>query len=67
MINVSLNNHATELPDNTPLSEALTQWQYGDKKLAVAINGTFVPRSQYAHYRLQEGDQLDIVRPVGGG
>ncbi|WP_347332310.1 sulfur carrier protein ThiS [Marinimicrobium locisalis] len=67
MINVSLNNEPAELSDKTLLSEALKQWEYGDQKLAVAINGEFVPRSRYGDITLQEGDHLDIVKPVGGG
>lgn len=67
MINVSLNNEPTEVPDQILLSEALAQWDYGEQKLAVAINGEFVPRSRYGDIALQEGDQLDIVKPVGGG
>lgn len=34
---------------------------------AVALNTEFVPQSAYAHTRLQEGDRVDIVRPVVGG
>ncbi len=67
MINVSLNNAPAELPDKTLLSEALKQWDYGEQKLAVAVNGAFVPRSRYGEITLQEGDHLDIVKPVGGG
>ncbi|WP_027329067.1 sulfur carrier protein ThiS [Marinimicrobium agarilyticum] len=67
MINVSLNNEAAEIPDQTLLSEALAQWDYGEQKLAVAINGEFVPRSRYGEVALREGDRLDIVKPVGGG
>lgn len=67
MISVSLNNEPVTLEQDTLLSDALEQWQYGDQKIAVAINGEFVPRSRYRETRLKERDQLDIVRPVGGG
>lgn len=67
MISVSLNNEPVTLEPDTLLSDALEQWQYGEQKIAVAINGEFVPRSRYRETRLQERDQLDIVKPVGGG
>lgn len=67
MITVSLNNEPAEVPDQILLSEALAQWDYGEQKLAVAINGEFVPRSRYGEVALQKGDHLDIVKPVGGG
>lgn len=67
MISVSLNNEPVTLESDTLLSDALEQWRYGDQKIAVAINGEFVPRSRYRETRLKERDQLDIVKPVGGG
>lgn len=67
MIVVSLNNERVELPANTPLNEALQQWQYADQPVAVAINSEFIPRAQYPQVVLQNSDQVDVVRPVGGG
>lgn len=34
---------------------------------SVAINGEFVPRSQYDETPVNPGDAVDIVSPVGGG
>lgn len=66
-IELSVNNESVSLAANTLLSDALQQWSYGDSKIAVAINGEFVPRSIYAERELLNGDQIDIVKPVGGG
>jgi sulfur carrier protein len=66
-IELSVNNESVSLAANTLLSDALKQWSYGDSKIAVAINGEFVPRSTYAERELLNGDQIDIVKPVGGG
>lgn len=67
MIEVSLNDERVQLPEPTPLQTALAQWQYGEGKFAVAINGEFVPRSRYGAAVVNDGDRLDIVEPVGGG
>lgn len=67
MITISLNNKSVSLAANTLLSDALQAWNYGDSKIAVAINGEFVPRSTYRERELLNGDQIDIVKPVGGG
>lgn len=66
-IELSVNNETKSLAANTRLSDALQAWGYGDSKIAVAINGEFVPRSIYAERELINGDQIDIVKPVGGG
>lgn len=66
-IELSVNNEKKTLTDNILLSDALQQWGYGESKIAVAINGEFVPRSTYTERELLNGDQVDIVKPVGGG
>lgn len=67
MISISLNNENKQLAADTRLSQALEQWGLANSKIAVAINGEFVPRSSYGERILQAGDLVDIVKPVGGG
>jgi sulfur carrier protein len=66
-IELSVNNESVSLANKTMLSDALQKLGYGDSKIAVAINGEFVPRSTYSERELLNGDQIDIVKPVGGG
>jgi sulfur carrier protein len=35
--------------------------------VAVAVNGQVVPARGWAEHRLAEGDDVEIVKPVGGG
>lgn len=35
--------------------------------VAVAINGTVVPRGRWDSERVREGDDIEIVRPAPGG
>lgn len=67
MINISVNNEVHSISPTTRLGDALVVWGYENGKIAVAINGNFVSRSAYATTELQENDQIDIVKPVGGG
>lgn len=66
-ITVSHNGERTKLESNLNLATAIELWQYGSLKIAAAINGEFIPRSQYSQRLLTDGDQIDIVRPIGGG
>lgn len=66
-IQVSHNGATETLPAATHLACAIDSWGYGDKKIAAAINGDFIPRGQYSLTTLNQGDKIDIVRPVGGG
>lgn len=67
MLTLSLNNESKTLPNTMSLSAALEHWQLCDQLSAAAINGEFVPRSQYDQTQLNDGDTIDIVKPVGGG
>lgn len=37
------------------------------RPFAVAVNTEFVAKTTYGYRELQEGDQVEIVRPVVGG
>ncbi|MCF7520848.1 sulfur carrier protein ThiS [Neisseria sp. ZJ106] len=59
-------NGKPALFDGGSLQTLLTQ-QAMQPPFAVAVNTRFVPKSRYAETLLQEGDQVEIVRPVVGG
>ena len=67
MIKLSLNGEATSLPETSTLSALLEQQGYQTQKIAVAINGAFVPRSQYAETTVNDGDEIEVIQAVGGG
>jgi sulfur carrier protein len=64
---VSVNNEKKSLSSGLVLSVALQDWGYECKNIAVAINGEFVPRSQYVSRVINEDDCLDVLAPVQGG
>lgn len=49
------------------LAAYLAASHYDIKRIAVERNGEIVPKAQYAHTLLQEGDKIEIVSFVGGG
>ncbi len=76
MIKISVNNEITEINQELKLSQFLSQFLASfarttaseeNNEFAIALNGSFVPRSQYEKVILSAGDELDIVSPVGGG
>lgn len=58
-----------ELSISTPLalSEYLASKQYETSKIAVELNGTIIPKSNYHATILHDGDHLEVVSFVGGG
>lgn len=67
MLKLSLNGDKINLAENQSLSILLEQHGYQSQKIAVAINGEFVPRSQYDSTLIAEGDEVDVIQAVGGG
>ncbi|UDG82264.1 sulfur carrier protein ThiS [Candidatus Vallotia cooleyia] len=66
-MDIQINNQSFSLPKNARLIDALASYSEVPLPYAVAINGEFVPRSQYSVRALMPDDQVDILRPVVGG
>jgi thiamine biosynthesis protein ThiS len=49
------------------LYDVLEQQGFIEMMIAVARNGDFVPRSNYADTALADGDEIEIVAPMQGG
>ena len=49
------------------LDRLLADLDYGDARVATAVNGTFVPIGDRSSRRLNEGDTIEILAPMQGG
>lgn len=67
MIDVMVNGERRTLAQPLTVASALEQWGYCGERIAVAINGEFVARGEYAARLVKARDELDIVAPVQGG
>ena len=67
MLNISINGNNSEIEKAVSLLKIIEQYKTGNGPVAVAVNGEFVPRSQYSTLTINDGDLIDIVSPVGGG
>ncbi len=66
-MNIILNGEPLKLMQATNIYDLLHQNGYGDKKVAVAVNGSFIPKSSHAQHTISDGDQIEIVAPMQGG
>lgn len=67
MINLTINGKKTRLDGPTILNDYLHTLGVNTRFIAVAYNGNIVKKGEYGGVTLKEGDELEIVRPVGGG
>lgn len=68
-MNVTVNGDTTQLESGTPVSE-IVEMTVGDNRgrgIAVAVNGTVVPRGEWATTELRPNDHIEILTAVAGG
>ena len=66
-MNLMVNGEPKELESVTTVAAVLEVLGYEGESFAVALNGDFVPRSQYTEQTVQDGDQLEVLFPMRGG
>ncbi len=67
MINLMVNGKTREVEDATNLETYLTSFGLDLQFVAVGYNGEVIKKDSFAQVTLKNGDNLEIVRPVGGG
>ena len=67
MIALQVNGKRVELDQAIPLLAYLEQLGVNPRAVAVEHNGEIIERASYASVTLVDGDQVEIVRMVGGG
>lgn len=67
MLQVTVNGEKKELPAKLSLAQALPHLGFEGNYFAVALDGAFIPRSEYAMRELQGGEALEILAPRQGG
>ena len=66
---IKINGEEQVLEETLNVSDFLTGYLNGkdSKGIAVARNGTIVPRSQWRFTMIEENDEIEIVHAVQGG
>ncbi len=64
---VTINGETRDVAPGTTLLEMLQHLGLNSKTLVVQRNGEIVPREEYMATVLAEGDDVDLIRFVGGG
>ena len=64
---VRVNGDVVALPVEATIGALLVQLGLGERRVAVAVNRSVVPRSTHAGARIEAGDQIEILEAVGGG
>ncbi len=64
---ILLNGEKHTLSDGATAATLVDALGLGKKRIAMEVNQSIVPRSQYANHPLHEGDRIEVVHAIGGG
>lgn len=67
MITVLWDNTQLSLEKNSNLLIALQKMAYASQHFAIMLNQNFIPRALYESTFLNDGDIINIIRPMQGG
>ena len=67
MITLKVNGKPREIEDGLDLQSYLATIDVNMRFIAVGYNGQVVRKEDFSVVKLNPGDALEIVRPVGGG
>ena len=66
-MNIILNGTPLEVEGIPNIELLLKAKNYDGKLVAVAMNGSFIPKEKYQKTNLTNGDIIEIVAPMQGG
>ena len=64
---IILNKRPEIIPDKISIKDLLEFFNINSKYMAVEVNNSIVPRSEYSNFSLEEDDIVEIINAVGGG
>jgi sulfur carrier protein len=64
---IFLNGQTLELQAPTSIQQLLGQQGFAERRVAIEVNRSIVPKSQHGQHMLHDGDKVEIVHALGGG
>ena len=66
-VQVTVNGVPTDVSEVTSVAALVAAHSDEQRRVAVAVNGDVVPRSQWEATRLATGDRVEVLAPTAGG
>ena len=67
MMEIRLNGEPRQIEEGTTLQKLVGTLQLPNQALAIAVNRKVVTRAKWPEVVLLQGDQVELVRAIGGG
>tara|TARA_A100001011_G_scaffold369919_1_gene425706 strand:- start:158 stop:403 length:246 start_codon:yes stop_codon:yes gene_type:complete len=67
MAKIQLNGKKISILTNISVRDLVKKYKLKEKKIAIELNGTILPKQNYAKKILKNNDKIEIVQFIGGG
>ena len=67
IMNIFVNQKKIVASKESTIINILENLDIENKYLAVEVNETILPKSEYDKYIIQENDKIEIINAIGGG
>ena len=67
IMNIFVNQKKVIIYRESTIINILANLDIEDKYLAIEVNETILPKSEYDKYIIQENDKIEIINAIGGG
>lgn len=67
MFEIYVNGSRFEMVESCSVAELINDLGLDQNQLAIELNSSILPRSDYALKQIMSGDKLEVVHAVGGG
>ena len=64
---IIVNGKEISLPHNSNIDDLIHQLGYKNKRIAIEINESIIPKSQHSSFVLEAKDRIEVINAVGGG
>lgn len=64
---IIVNGEKISLPQNSNIDDLIHLLGYKNKRIAIEINESIIPKSQHSSFVLEAKDRIEVIDAVGGG
>ena len=64
---ILVNGEKISLPEYSSIEDLIVHLGYQNQRIAIEINESIIPKSNYSSFLLKELDKIEVINAVGGG
>ena len=64
---IIVNGEEISLPEHSNIHDLIAQLGYSNKRIAIEINETIIPKSKHQSHLLESLYRVEVINAVGGG